>query len=223
MSREIMQQAFDALNTCDWDYDYDEESYKTFDKDLVNAAAAALEAELAKPEQEPQIPTKIFAPNLEQILNAAGFYRRDAVCCGDYEKCIEPCTPKGEWLAKKEFTKEAQLPPVDIGVDVTPESTHVVACYNRPDAVQEMFYSQFHPLAKPEQEFKYTEYGLRGDENGKLSIGEISRKPWVGLTDEEIEEAWGNTPMILNARDGGARKVFARAIESRLKEKNGAV
>jgi len=53
MSREIMQQAFDALNTCDWDYDYDEESYKTFDKDLVNAAAAALEAELAKPEQEP--------------------------------------------------------------------------------------------------------------------------------------------------------------------------
>ena len=31
-------------------------------------------------------------------------------------------------------------------------------------------------LAKPEQEFKYTEYGLRGDENGKLSIGEIPRK-----------------------------------------------
>jgi hypothetical protein len=53
MSREIMQQALDALNTCDWDYDYDEESYKTFDEDLVNAAAAALKAELAKPEQEP--------------------------------------------------------------------------------------------------------------------------------------------------------------------------
>jgi hypothetical protein len=53
MSRELLQQALDALNTCDWDYDYDEESYKTFDEDLVNAAAAALEAELAKPEQEP--------------------------------------------------------------------------------------------------------------------------------------------------------------------------
>jgi len=46
---------------------------------------------------------------------------------------------------------EKPLPPVDIGVDVTPEGTHVVACYNRPDSVQEMFYSQFHPLAKPEQ------------------------------------------------------------------------
>jgi hypothetical protein len=48
--------------------------------------------------------------------------------------------------------QEEPLPLVDIGVDVTPEGTHVVACYNRPDAVQEMFYSQFHPLTKPEQE-----------------------------------------------------------------------
>jgi hypothetical protein len=68
---------------------------------------AELEAQLAKPE----MPTKIFGPNLEQILNAAGFYRRDAVCCGDYEKCIEPCTPKGEWLAKKELAKPEQEKP----------------------------------------------------------------------------------------------------------------
>jgi hypothetical protein len=53
-----------------------------------------------------------------------------------------------EELAKPE--QEEPLSPVDIGVDVTPEGTHVVAFYNRPDAVQEMFYSQFHPLAKPE-------------------------------------------------------------------------
>jgi hypothetical protein len=36
---------------------------------------AELEAQLAKPE----MPTKIFGPNLEQILNAAGFYRREWV------------------------------------------------------------------------------------------------------------------------------------------------
>jgi len=47
-----------------------------------------------------------------------------------------------------------------------------------------------------------------------------SRKEWVGLTDAEIEEAWGNTPMMLNARDGGARKAFALAIETKLKELN---
>lgn len=46
------------------------------------------------------------------------------------------------------------------------------------------------------------------------------KRPWVGLTDEEVEEAWGNTPIMLNARDGGSRKMFARAIETKLKEKN---
>jgi hypothetical protein len=42
---------------------------------------AELEAELAKPD----MPTKIFGPNLEQTLNAAGFYRREWVCknCGE--------------------------------------------------------------------------------------------------------------------------------------------
>ena len=55
--------------------------------------------------------------------------------------------------------QEEPLPLVDIGVDVTPEGTHVVACYNRPDAVQEMFYSQFHPLTKPEQEPKLSDAG----------------------------------------------------------------
>ena len=38
--------------------------------------------ELAKPE----MPTKIFGPNLEQILNAAGFYRREWVGLTDEER-----------------------------------------------------------------------------------------------------------------------------------------
>lgn len=45
-------------------------------------------------------------------------------------------------------------------------------------------------------------------------------KQWVGLTDDEIEDTWGNTPMMFNARDNGARRVFARAIEAKLKDKN---
>jgi hypothetical protein len=49
------------------------------------------------------------------------------------------------------------------------------------------------------------------------------RKEWVGLTDGEIEEAWGNTPMMLNARSDTTRKFFACAIEALLKEKNNAV
>ena len=38
----------------------------------VQHAIKLIRAELAKPE----MPTKIFGPNLEQILNAAGFYRQ---------------------------------------------------------------------------------------------------------------------------------------------------
>jgi hypothetical protein len=40
---------------------------------LCGEVIEELKAELAKPE----MPTKIFGPNLEEILNAAGFYRRD--------------------------------------------------------------------------------------------------------------------------------------------------
>jgi len=165
MSREIIQQALDALKLVYEQADFSNgvtDPTGTMDEGkvviggIVSDAIAALEAELAKPEQEP-------------------------------------------------------LPPVDIGVDVTPEGTHVVACYNRPDAVQEMFYSQFHPLAKPEQDFKYTEYGLRGDENGKLSIGEIPRKPWVGLTDAHISLMTSTHKSLTD---------LCRAIEAKLKDKN---
>lgn len=48
--RELLQQALAALKTCDWDYDYEEESYQTFDNDLVNDAVNALEHELNKPD-----------------------------------------------------------------------------------------------------------------------------------------------------------------------------
>jgi hypothetical protein len=30
------------------------------------------------------------------------------VCCGDYEKCIKACTPRGRWLAEKELVKPEQ-------------------------------------------------------------------------------------------------------------------
>ncbi len=50
--------------------------------------------------------------------------------------------------------EEEKLHPVHIGVDVTREGTAVTAFYRKPDAVMEMFYSQFHPLAQPEYDYK---------------------------------------------------------------------
>jgi hypothetical protein len=51
---EAMKQALEALDTCHWDYDYEEESYKTFDEDLVNNASEALRQAIEQAEkQEP--------------------------------------------------------------------------------------------------------------------------------------------------------------------------
>ena len=36
--------------------------------------------------------------------------REAQVCCGDYEKCMKACTPRGRWLAEKELAKPEQEP-----------------------------------------------------------------------------------------------------------------
>ena len=75
-------------------------------------------------------------------------------------------------------------------------------------------------LAQPEQLFKYTPYGLRSDESGKLSIGEIPQRPWVGLT---LNDITGH--MCDCADDDGTYKTscfidYAKAIEQKLKDLN---
>jgi hypothetical protein len=72
----------------------------------------------------------------------------------------------------------------------------------------------------PEHQIKYVAYGLRADENGKLSIGELPKREWVGLTQDEIEEIYtGNT------RDNGMCNGLSIAFEvqNKLREKNNAV
>ncbi|MBY8999178.1 MAG: hypothetical protein KGD60_15810, partial [Candidatus Thorarchaeota archaeon] len=45
-------------------------------------------------------------------------------------------------------------------------------------------------------------------------------KPWVGLTDEEINLMWDNSFVGSDPTSGNQRFKFARAIEAKLKEKN---
>lgn len=45
------------------------------------------------------------------------------------------------------------------------------------------------------------------------------KREWVGLTDEEISNAWYSAVHIASV-EGSATKQFARAIEAKLKEKN---
>lgn len=145
MSKEIMQQALDALK-------YHQEQTRPIQNTIE--AIEALEAALAQPEQAP------FKPDWVS-------YRQ-----GVADGAAQP-------------EQEEPLPLVDMGVDVTPEGTHVVACYNRPDAVQEMFYSQFHPLAKPEQKPKLSDAGV--DTNIPLWGLEPKGKGMVTLHQPNLE------------------------------------
>jgi hypothetical protein len=138
---------------------------------------------------KPEMPTKIIGPNLEEILNAAGFYRGDAVCCNDYEKCIKPCTPKGRWLAEKELARPEHT------FD-TPES-HIVkwSILVDPNNFGE-------PLAQFEQEpVAWLHPDKKVDVIAPTILGWFDkpvplytappRKEWVGLTDKERNEMIG--------------------------------
>lgn len=65
-----------ALEALEWNYGTDLENIENCMAwlDKMNATIPALRQALAQPEN--QQPTKIFGPSLEEILNAAGFYRK---------------------------------------------------------------------------------------------------------------------------------------------------
>ena len=66
--------------------------------------------------------------------------------------------------------------------------------------------------AGTEHQFKYMFYGLRADENGMFSIGEISQREWVSLTSEELAS------IVVEHAGFPTRQLTA--IEAKLREKN---
>jgi hypothetical protein len=86
MSIEAMKQALAKFEHL-WEIGIDAEYKVELLPEIRMLRQAIEQAELAKPEQEPvnTMPTKIVGPNLEQILNAAGFYKREWVGLTDAE------------------------------------------------------------------------------------------------------------------------------------------
>ena len=121
--------------------------------------------------------------------------------------------------------KEEKLHPIHIGVDVTKEGTAVTAFYRKPDAVMEMFYSQFHPMAQPEQEpvawlstdsigerYLCFDKPLDNDPVQPLYTTPPQRKP---LTNGELYTAYITaTNQTLRPQDERLAFAFARAIEA---------
>ena len=63
-----------------------------------------------------------------------------------------------------------------------------------------------------EHQFKYVAYGLRADENGKLSVCEFPKREWVSLTSEELAS------IVVEHAGFPTRQLTA--ILAKLKEKN---
>jgi hypothetical protein len=87
---------------------------------------------------------KVLASDLHRMLLLIDAQHVPQVCCGDYEKCIEPCTPKGEWLAKKELAKtEQDINILHIGTDVIEEGMSLIIRRGN-----EIIHSQFYEAPK---------------------------------------------------------------------------
>jgi hypothetical protein len=144
---EVLKQALEALETT-W---YHVGTFAPTDDaiELYDQARTSLRQAIAELESQEPVPT---IEELEQEIyqNTRNFVSLDVM----------------EWMLKRYYThlpqrteQEQPLPLVEIGVDVTADGASVVAFYRRPNAVMEMFYSQFHPAPQ---------------------------RTWVGLTDEEM-------------------------------------
>lgn len=116
------------------------------------------------------------------------------------------------------MTQNEPWSPVSIGVDVTQEGTHVIAMRLRPNGVNKVIYSQFHPLAQPEQPKVRTgnclRVGVCASEGHKIQ----PQRTWVGLTNEEIDKAWRSVDYTVPWDQH--RIDIAQAIEAKIKEKN---
>lgn len=214
MSREIMQQALDVIKNAthqieaEWIYDYED----------GREAIAALEAELAKPEQ----------PTLRKAAEMA-LAALEPITSESIESALIAAKNARYFLrqALAQLEQEPSQPPVFIGVDVTPEGTHVTAFYRKPDAVPEMFYSEFHPLAQPEQEpvawwcagsvsTRKRYFEEMGWSTPKPLYFAPTKREWVGLTNDEIDG-------FRSGYQSGRIETFVeliQVIEAKLREKN---
>jgi hypothetical protein len=195
MNRELLQQALNALRISAplghamEDYEYRHKVIKD------------IEAELAKPDLSIEAnrvayDVAMYYANKTKANLAAP---EPQVCCGDYEKCWKACTPRGRWLAEKELAKPEREHRFD-----TPDS-HIVKWSMRVDP------NNFgEPIAQPEQEPLKCTCGYSIGHPLITSCSCKSRKPWVGLTEDEIFSCFAMPDMF----------ALAHAVETKLKEKN---
>ena len=129
--------------------------------------------------------------------------REAQVCCGDYEKCMKACTPRGRWLAEKELAKPEQEPVCD---------KDPFYCWSIRCQVGKVCKHTAQPEPKSISTNDHLCAMLRQVHDVLACTALPMKRKWVGLT---INEVWD-----VYEEDNYDAVQFARAIEAKLKEKN---
>ena len=236
MSKEIMQMALDALKTCGYDYDREESIYKTYDSYQIDLTIAALEAELAKPEQPQTDLRKAAEMALESLEDLDGL-DTETECVTIY--VTDEIEALRQALAQPEQTV---LTCSMCGADRTKEDCkgERMKCGIMGEAQSEQNFCQrcgkrlgdgIHTCTPPEQEpvayWNGQDLIRRAEEVSGVPnwtdcyyiplYSEPQNKPLIALTDEEIETTFFDMQQYVKVD----LKAFARAIEVKLREKNG--
>jgi hypothetical protein len=106
------------------------------------------------------------------------------VCCGDYEKCWKACTPRGRWLAEQEIvTSESHI--VKWSIPVDPNNFGEPLAQFEQEPVAWMVRDQVDGCRYPSA-LKNPAGSINGE--SKPLYTAAPRKPWVGLTNDEIND-----------------------------------
>ena len=213
MSRELLQQALDALEN--GKKVRAGEGGTKYQPELEDAAIEALEAALAQPEQEP---VAWMLPDYGDVLSAS---ETDGTGIYNVPLYTAPPKPEQDWdllAATQESLREHQARIKELEAQLAqPEQEPVKKALRLKPHECICGYSVGHPLipkciCKPEYTAQPEQEELIQFKDGKWSY---VRKPWQGLTNEELVEL----------REAHEAHIFNLmfAVEAKVKEKNNAV
>lgn len=129
--------------------------------------------------------------------------REAQVCCGDYEKCMKACTPRGRWLAEKELAKPEQEPVCD---------KDPFYCWSIRCQLGKVCKNAAQPEPKSISTNDHLCAMLRQVHDVLACTALPMKRKWVGLTDEEVNLIYAEPQTHVGQ--------YAKAIEAKLKEKN---
>ena len=213
MSRELLQQALDALEN--GKKVRAGEGGTKYQLELEDAAIEALEAALAQPEQEP---VAWMLPDYGDVLSAS---EADGTGIYNIPLYTAPPKPEQDWdllAATQESLREHQARIKKLEAQLAqPEQEPVKKALRLKPHECICGYSVGHPLipkciCKPEYTAQPEQEELIQFKDGKWSY---VRKPWQGLTNEELVEL----------REAHEAHIFNLmfAVEAKVREKNNAV